>query len=106
MTLPTKPCACGKPGCVIVHRPNRGMWDFERRKYATRACVQMRGGEPAFIAAELEIVRRRLEEGATFAAIGAELDRHPSGVCKVAKRNGWRSVREPHGAWQRTGAAA
>jgi IS30 family transposase len=46
---------------------------------------------------ELHMVRRMLEDGETYRQIGKTLDRDHSGIAKQAKRNGWRSLRGPHG---------
>jgi hypothetical protein len=55
-------------------------------------------GEPPISAAELEVVRQRLAEGATYRAIGRELDRDHSGLRRHARRMGLRSVHRQFGA--------
>ena len=50
-------------------------------------------GEPPLFDAELEVIERRLGEGATFRRIGAELDRDPKTGRDNAIRRGWQSAR-------------
>ena len=38
MTSDPRPCACGRPGCVLVRRDNEAPGDWARRKYANYAC--------------------------------------------------------------------
>ena len=46
---------------------------------------------------ELRMVRSMLDDGETYRQIGEALNRDWSGIAKQAKRNGWKSLRGPHG---------
>jgi hypothetical protein len=35
----TKPCACGRPGCMVVQRPNEQPCTFRARLTASRGCA-------------------------------------------------------------------
>lgn len=38
MTPQSKPCACGRPGCLIIRR--RGPREYQRAKYASMSCAR------------------------------------------------------------------
>lgn len=40
MTPATKPCACGRPGCIAVQREREWPADFRGRRYASRSCAR------------------------------------------------------------------
>ena len=53
MTLATKPCGCGRPGCIAVQRDKECNATFRKRKFASLSCARFHQNmtDPRMIAA-------------------------------------------------------
>ena len=93
MTADPRPCACGRPGCVLVRRYGEAKKDWARRKFASYSCRNhgMRGRYLDGIdrACEAKRARRR----ARMPASPAEWARHPAAAPLTAEQ---REFLEPY----------
>ena len=93
MTSDPRPCACGRPGCVLVRRYGEAKKDWARRKFASYSCRNhgMRGRYLDGIdrACEAKRARRR----ARMPASPAEWARHPAAAPLTAEQ---REFLEPY----------
>ena len=93
MTSDPRPCACGRPGCVLVRRYGEAKKDWARRKFASYSCRNhgMRGSYLDGIdrAREAKQALRR----ARMPASPAEWARHPATVALTAEQ---REFLEPY----------
>ena len=70
MTSDPRPCACGRPGCVLVRRKRECAKDWDRRKFADLDCRDWR---KRFVASERKRAERARRRAAALAACGCGL---------------------------------
>jgi hypothetical protein len=82
--MTSKPCQCGKPGCMAVRRKGECARDFRERKFANLVCA---GKSPALSAADLVLIERLAAEGLSYRKIAKLVGRRDMTVQRALNRH-------------------